>query len=182
MYNQSIGSVSRQQGPQHGHHPILIISIIGELTICSFASWVIHILIACRHPFMRYWQPLQLKSTATGSLPHPTNERPRSVHSSSCPIFGNHSICMGTYAFVRPYRHTYGNYRDTVANVDASESRCRCVGKIIARDLRLVACRLYIMAVTRPQVTFRCYSIALIFVLIMELLTALIGRSTIYHW
>jgi hypothetical protein len=40
--------------------------------------------------------------------------------------------------------------RDTVANVDASDSRCRCIGKIIARDLRLVASRLYRMAITRP--------------------------------
>jgi hypothetical protein len=34
--------------------------------------------------------------------------------------------------------------------VDASESRCRCIGKIIARDLRLVASRLYRMAITLP--------------------------------
>jgi len=58
--------------------------------------------------------------------------------------------CKGTYACVRPHRYTYGNYRNTVANVDASDSMCRCIGKIIARDLRLVASRLYRMAVTRP--------------------------------
>jgi len=56
----------------------------------------------------------------------------------------------GTYARVRPHRYTYGIYWNTVANVDASDSRCRCRGKIIARDQRLVACRLYRMAVTRP--------------------------------
>jgi hypothetical protein len=44
----------------------------------------------------------------------------------------------------------YGNYRNTVANVDASDGRCRCIGKIIGRDLRLVASRLYRMAVTWP--------------------------------
>jgi len=32
----------------------------------------------------------------------------------------------------------------------ASDSRARCIGEIIARDLRLVASRLYRMAVTRP--------------------------------
>jgi hypothetical protein len=37
-----------------------------------------------------------------------------------------------------------------VANVDASDSKCRCICKIIARDLRLMASRLYRMAVTRP--------------------------------
>ena len=55
-----------------------------------------------------------------------------------------------TYTSVRPRRHTDGNYRNTVANVDASDSRCWCICKIIARDLRLVASRLYRMAVTRP--------------------------------
>jgi len=34
--------------------------------------------------------------------------------------------------------------------MDAIDSRCRCIGKIIARDLRLVVSRLYKMAVTRP--------------------------------
>jgi len=34
--------------------------------------------------------------------------------------------------------------------VDASDRRCRCIGKIIAGDLRLVASRLYRMAITRP--------------------------------
>jgi hypothetical protein len=58
--------------------------------------------------------------------------------------------CKGTYACVQPHRYTYGNYRNTVANVDASDSRCRCICKIIARDLRLVASRQYRMAVTRP--------------------------------
>jgi hypothetical protein len=46
--------------------------------------------------------------------------------------------------------HRCGNYRNTVGNVDASDSRCRCIYKIIARDLRLVASRLYRMGVTRP--------------------------------
>ena len=67
----------------------------------------------------------------------------------------------GTYASVRPHRHMCGNYRNTVTNVDASDSRCRCIGKIIARDLRLVASRLYRMAVTQPRVTCRRYIIPL---------------------
>jgi hypothetical protein len=36
-----------------------------------------------------------------------------------------------------------------VAHVDSSDCRCRCIGKIIARDLRLVASRLYKTGVTR---------------------------------
>jgi hypothetical protein len=37
-----------------------------------------------------------------------------------------------------------------VAHVDSSDCWCGCIGKIIARDLRLVASRLYKMGVTRP--------------------------------
>jgi len=37
-----------------------------------------------------------------------------------------------------------------VAHVDSSDCRCRCIGKIIARDLRLVASRLYHTGVTQP--------------------------------
>jgi len=43
----------------------------------------------------------------------------------------------------------HGRYWNTVADMDASDSRCRCIGKIIARDLRLVASRLYRTSVTR---------------------------------
>jgi len=71
------------------------------------------------------------------------------------------NICKVTYASVRPHRHTCGKYRNTVANVDASDSSCRCTSMIIARDLRLGAGRLYRMAVTRPRVTCRCYIIPL---------------------
>ena len=35
--------------------------------------------------------------------------------------------------------------------MDSSDSKYRCIGKMIARDLSLVASRLYRMAVTRPQ-------------------------------
>jgi len=46
--------------------------------------------------------------------------------------------CKGWYASVRPYRHTYGNYGirlQTWTRVIVN----RCIGKIIARDLSLVA-------------------------------------------
>jgi len=66
------------------------------------------------------------------------------------------------YACVQPHRYMYGKYKNTVANVDASDSRCRCIGKIIARDLRLVVSGLYRMAVTRPRVTCRRYNHAVI--------------------
>ena len=36
-------------------------------------------------------------------------------------------LCKGTYGSVWHRRHTDGNYRNTVANVDASDSRCRYI-------------------------------------------------------
>jgi len=70
-------------------------------------------------------------------------------------------ICKGTYTCVKPHKYTYGNYRNTGANVDASDSRCRCVGKIIARDLRLMVSQLYKVAVNRLWVTCHDYLIPL---------------------
>jgi len=58
--------------------------------------------------------------------------------------------CKGVYARVRLCKGLDSNCRVTVAHVDSSDFRGRCVGKIIARDLRLVASRLYKKGVTRP--------------------------------
>jgi hypothetical protein len=67
-------------------------SVNGALTIFSFASWVSYVLIGFRHPFIRYWQHLLAKTTATCSLRHPANEHQRSVNSFMTCIFCNHSI------------------------------------------------------------------------------------------
>jgi len=51
---------------------------------------------------------------------------PKSEHS----YYLMQGICKGTYASVRPLRHTCGNYSNTVANVDASDGRCRCIVRL----------------------------------------------------
>jgi len=58
----------------------------------SFVSWVCYVPIGCRHPFMRYWQPLLAKTTATCSLRRPENERQQSVNSSRTCIFRNQGV------------------------------------------------------------------------------------------
>jgi len=58
----------------------------------SILSWVIHLPIGCRHPFIRYWQPLMAKTTATCSLPHPVNKRQQSVNSFGLYVFHNQGI------------------------------------------------------------------------------------------
>jgi len=68
--------------------------------------------------------------------------------------------CNGAYASVRPYRHTYGNYGIRLQTWTQVIVKW-CIGKIIARDLSLVASRLYRMAVTRTWVTCRRYIIPL---------------------
>jgi len=77
---------------QHGHCPILRMSVNGGSTLFNFESWVIQGLIGCRHPLMRYWRPLGAKTAATRSLPQPENERQRSVHDFWSCIFGNQGI------------------------------------------------------------------------------------------
>jgi len=49
-------------------------------TIPWFASWILYVLIRCRHQYIRYWLPLLGKTTATFSLPHLQNEPQRRVY------------------------------------------------------------------------------------------------------
>ena len=59
MYNRYIVTCYRKQRKPHSHCPILRMSMNGVSKIFSFTSRVIDVLIGCRHPFMKYWQPLQ---------------------------------------------------------------------------------------------------------------------------
>jgi len=69
-------------------------SVNGASTIFSFASWVIQVLIGCRHPLMRYWHPSGAKTAARCSLPHPENEHQWRIHTFlSCKI-GNQDIAL----------------------------------------------------------------------------------------
>jgi len=92
MHNVRIGSFYWQMRLQHGHRPILSMSINRASTIFGFASWVGYVPIGYRHPFMRYWQPLLAKTTATYSLRHLENERQRSFNSCRTWKFCNQSI------------------------------------------------------------------------------------------
>ena len=58
--------------------------------------------------------------------------------------------CKGKYTCARLRRLTCGDWVDMVSNVDSSDCRCRCIGKIIVRNLRLMASRLYTTWVTHP--------------------------------
>jgi len=75
-------------------------SVNGASTIFSVPSWVMYVPIGCRHPFIKYWQPLLAETTKTCSLPHPENERQQSVNSFSCCIFGNQGIAL-IFAFIK---------------------------------------------------------------------------------
>jgi len=60
--------------------------------IFSFAFGVSYVPIGCGYPYMRYWQPVLAKTTATCSLQHPENERQRSVNSFRTCMFRNRGI------------------------------------------------------------------------------------------
>ena len=55
------------------------------------------------------------------------------------------------YSLILCYGEMYSNSRDTVPNVEASDSRRICISKIIAMDLRLVVRELDQMALARPR-------------------------------
>jgi len=67
----------------------------------------------------------------------------------------------GTYASLWPPRLTCGDYLNMIAKVDVSDIRCRCICRIIVRDIRFVASRVYTMAVTWPRVMCHRYLIPL---------------------
>jgi hypothetical protein len=67
---------------------ILTMSVNGVATIVDFASWVIDVLAGCRHPLIRYWQPLLAKTQGTWSLRRPENERQRCVNNFMPHILG----------------------------------------------------------------------------------------------
>jgi len=88
----NIGSLYCQKLRRHAPCGILKMSVNGGSTIFSFAAWVSHFPIGCRHPVLRYWQPLLGKTTATCSLQHPENELQWSVISFRTCIFRNQGI------------------------------------------------------------------------------------------
>jgi len=92
MHNWCIRSFYSEKRQQHSVRLILRMSINGVSMILGFASWLIYVLIGCRHLFIRYWKPLLAKITVTCSLPHPENERQRSINSCSSSIFGYRGI------------------------------------------------------------------------------------------
>jgi len=94
LHLSDIGCHYWENPQRHDRCRMLRMSVIGASMIVSFASWVIYFPIGCRHPFIKYWQPLLAKTTATCSLPHPDNECQRSVNSFSCCIFGNQAIVL----------------------------------------------------------------------------------------
>jgi len=81
IHLSNIGSLYWQKQLRHAPCGILKMRVNGASTIFSFASWVSYVPIGCRPPFMRYWQPLLAKTTATYSLRHPENERQWTVNS-----------------------------------------------------------------------------------------------------
>jgi len=79
------------------------------------------------------------------------------VERNLCRMAKVHDFCKGEYRHVRPCTARDGNWEDTVAHKDLTDYMCRCVGKIIARDLRLMASQLYKTVLPGPgHVTCSC--------------------------
>ena len=92
IHHGRIGSeYSRMRFP-HSYGHILSMSVNGAAMIFSFASWVIYVPMSCRHPFIRYRQPLLAKMTVTCCLQHPDHEHQQSVNRYRSCIFCNEGI------------------------------------------------------------------------------------------
>jgi hypothetical protein len=89
IHFSDIGNLYWENLQRHAPCHIVTTSVNRASAIFSFASSLIYIPIGCRHPFIKYWQPLLIKTTATSCLPHPGNERQRSINSFSCCMFSN---------------------------------------------------------------------------------------------
>ena len=87
-----IGSLYRPKQQRHAPGSILKMSVNWASTIFSFASWVSCVPIGCRHPLMRYWQPILATTTATCYLRHPEDECQRSINSFRTSIICNLGI------------------------------------------------------------------------------------------
>jgi len=94
IHLSDIGCLDWEKQLGHTRCRMLRMSVNGVSTIFSFASLIICVPLGCRHPFIKYWQPLLPKTTVTCSLPHPENERPWSINSWSDCIFGNQGIAL----------------------------------------------------------------------------------------
>jgi len=94
IHLSDIDSLYWEKLQRHAPCRIMRMNVNGASTFFSFESWVIYFPIGCRHPFIKYWQPLLAKTTETCSLPHPENQRQRNVNSFSCCIFGNQGIAL----------------------------------------------------------------------------------------
>jgi len=88
-HSSDIGSLNWEKLQQHVPGLILKMNINGGSRTFRFAFWVIYVPIGCRHPYTRYWQPLLGKTTVTCYMPHPENERQRSINNSQLRIFGD---------------------------------------------------------------------------------------------
>jgi hypothetical protein len=60
-------------------------------------------------------------------------------------------LCKNKNTCIHPNMYPYVMNWNTVGNMDASDSRCICIGNIITTDLRLVVSRVYSEAVTRRR-------------------------------
>jgi len=94
IHSTDIGCLYWEKLQRHARCRILTMSVNGASTMYSLESWVIYFPNGCRHPFIKYWQPLLAKTTPTWSLPQPENECQQSVNSFRCRIIGNQRIAL----------------------------------------------------------------------------------------
>jgi len=131
-------------------------------TIFSFASWLIYVQIGCRHPFFRHWQPLLRKTTATCFLLHPEKERQLRVNDFWLHILAD---LRSDWLQISIYQYWQPLFAETTAKSSL----------LHPENERQWNINSFSCCIFGNQV------IVLIFAFITELLTAIIGKYTIYQ-
>jgi len=104
MHNDRIGSLYMQKRNHNGHCAILKIRINKVSKIIGFAFCIFEVAIGCSHPLMMYWTPLDAKTKATCSLPHPENERQQSINNFWSCIVCNLSVACAINSYMKEWR------------------------------------------------------------------------------
>jgi len=123
-------------------------SVDGVSAIVSFASWVIYVLIDCRHPSIGYWQSVLARTTATCSLPLSDYERQRNINSFSCCIFGHRGIAR-IFTFITESLTTlvsksniYQRYNTDSKWIDiASCKACKNISSVVENAILIWYCK-----------------------------------------
>jgi len=92
MHNRWIDFLFRHKNMWYCHYPFLEISVNWALSIYSFPSYIIYVLISGNNSYTMYWQSFQAQQYLMSVLPHHENESQQSIIDLYCFKSGNQNV------------------------------------------------------------------------------------------